>query len=161
MISTFELPSSRKHQTYVDFFTGFMKLSFCSIFAMSCLVFLLPSLAQAEAPMSVAGAKTIDTEQAKKFFDEGMLFVDTRNSEIFNGGHIQRAVHLDLQGRFTKSALSSMITKDDGVVLYCDGANCGRSAIAAQKAVRWGFSKVYYYRDGYPVWKESGYPVEQ
>ncbi len=125
------------------------------------VMIVLPSAVQAEAPMSVPGATTIDTDEAKKFFDEGVLFVDTRNSEIFNRGHIERAVHLDLQSRFTKSALSSIIGKDDKVILYCDGAHCGRSAIAAQKALRWGFTKVYYYREGFPVWRNRGLPVTQ
>ena len=24
----------------------------------------------------------------------------------------------------------------------------------------WGFKRVYYFSEGFPVWKEAGYPVE-
>jgi rhodanese-related sulfurtransferase len=35
-----------------------------------------------------------------------------------------------------------------------------RSSDATKLAVGWGFSKVYYYRDGFPAWKAAGNPVE-
>ena len=34
------------------------------------------------------------------------------------------------------------------------------SAFASAKALKWGFSKVYYFAGGYPAWVDNGYPVE-
>ena len=50
--------------------------------------------------------------------------------------------------------------KDEAVVMYCNGHNCMRSSKASAMAVGWGYSKIYYFRDGFPAWKDAGYPVE-
>lgn len=35
-----------------------------------------------------------------------------------------------------------------------------RSSLAVGKAVEWGYTKVYYFRDGFIGWRAGGYPVE-
>jgi len=46
------------------------------------------------------------------------------------------------------------------IVIYCNGEDCLRSAKASKMAIGWGFTKIYYYRDGFPAWKKAGYPIE-
>ena len=49
--------------------------------------------------------------------------------------------------------------KDEEVVIYCHGPSCGHSSIACANAVSWGYTKVYYFRDGFPGWKAAGHPT--
>jgi rhodanese-related sulfurtransferase len=123
---------------------------------------LVAGTARAEtlSPESVPGATTIDTSKAKEVFDKGGVFVDVRRIGEWDAGRIAGAVHLELEQAFNQESLGKAAGKDKPVVFYCNGAKCPRSAVACEKALGWGYSKVYYFRDGYPAWKTAGNPVE-
>jgi rhodanese-related sulfurtransferase len=118
------------------------------------------STVQADSPTQVEGATTVDAATAKTLFDRGVLFVDVRGSDHYSAGHILGAVDLNLVTAFDEAALTKVASKDQEVVIYCDGPTCFRSSTACEMAVSWGFKKVYYFRDGYPGWKAAGYPVK-
>jgi rhodanese-related sulfurtransferase len=112
------------------------------------------------SPLTVEGATSITTKQAKKLFDAGALFVDVRSDKAWNAGRIADAVLLDIKSKFTELNLLAEMKKTDPAIMYCNGETCLRSAKGAMLAVKWGFTNIYYYRDGYPAWKKAGYPVE-
>jgi rhodanese-related sulfurtransferase len=112
------------------------------------------------SPQAVDGATTVSAAEAKDLFDNGTLFVDTRKDKDWNAGRIPDAVHLDVKKVLSEDTLSNEVKKDEAVVMYCNGESCMRSSKASAMAVEWGFSKVYYFRDGFPAWKSAGYPVE-
>jgi len=118
------------------------------------------SMASDISPLTVDGAKTIDAAQAKDLFDKGVVFIDLRKQVDWDAGRIPDAIHLDVKSAFTKEALLSEITAADPVVMYCNGEKCMRSSKGSAMAVTWGYSNVYYFRDGFPAWKSAGYPVE-
>lgn len=120
----------------------------------------LPVIASELSPQTVDGATTVDSAQAKELFDSGALFVDSRKDSDWDAGRIPDAVHLELKSNFTEATLNDEANIGDSVVCYCNGESCKRSSVCSEKAVEWGFSKVYYYRDGFPAWKAAGYPVE-
>jgi len=128
---------------------------------------LLPAsavLAQSElvesSVESVAGATTVDSAAAKKLFDQGAVFVDLRKANAWDAGRVAGAVHLELQEKFNQEALEKAAKKTEPVVFYCSGITCPRSAKACEKALSWGYGKVYYYREGFPGWQKAGFPVE-
>jgi rhodanese-related sulfurtransferase len=112
------------------------------------------------SPLTVDGAKTVNTDEAKKLFNSGALFVDTRKDADWDAGRVADAVHLNIKSNFTEQTLLAELNKGEPVVLYCNGERCMRSSNACKKAVAWGFSNVYYYRDGFPAWKSAGHPSE-
>mgnify|MGYP000238797008 CR=1 FL=1 len=112
------------------------------------------------SPMQIEGAKTVSVVEAKKLFDEGVIFVDVRSDKDFDAGRIPDSLHLNSKSSFSEESLSEEVGKTEGVLIYCNGENCMRSSKASVLSVQWGFSKVYYFRDGYPAWKLAGYPVE-
>ena len=112
------------------------------------------------SPESVDGATTVDAAAAKALFDQGALFVDVRTAKGFDAGRIPDAVLLDLKKNYTKESLGAEAAAGDPIVIYCNGINCWRSAKAAKKAISWGYTKVNYFRGGFPAWKKAGYPVE-
>ena len=112
------------------------------------------------SPMMVDGAKTVTTKEAKKLFDDGALFIDVRKDKDWNAGRVSDAVQLNIKTVLSEETLSAEMKKGDPAVVYCNGERCLRSSNAAKKAVAWGFTNIYYYRDGFPAWKSAGYPVE-
>ena len=112
------------------------------------------------SPLSVAGATTVTPEKAKELFDKGVLFVDVRRESEYEAGRIPGAVNLELEKVFKKESLMKQAKPDEPVVMYCNGPKCMRSSEASEKAVSWGFTKVYYLREGFPAWQSAGYPVE-
>ena len=127
----------------------------------TAVVGLLAGPAFAElAPLSVDGATTISVEQAATLFDKGVAFVDVRSASDFEGGRIPGAHLLDSDSDFSEDALAAIVALDDPVVMYCNGVHCGRSSGACERAVSWGFTKVYYFREGFPAWDEAGLPIE-
>lgn len=120
----------------------------------------ITSAADKISPLAVAGTTAVTTNEAKKLFDSGALFVDVRSTKAWNIGRISDAVLLDIKSNFTEASLTAEAKKTDAIVIYCNGEDCLRSAKASKMAVGWGFTKVNYYRDGFPAWKKAGYPIE-
>ena len=118
------------------------------------------TIAGDKSPESIEGATTVDTAKAKELFDDGVVFVDMRSNKDWDAGRIPDAEYLELKTKFTEASLVEVLKKDEPVVMYCNGHNCLRSSKATTLAVSWGFSKVYYYRDGFPAWKAAGNPTE-
>ena len=116
--------------------------------------------AKADSPATVAGATTIDTQKAKQLFVQGIKFIDVRSNSDWEAGRIPLATHIELHHQFTPENLAQVIAKDEPVVFYCNSLKCHRSAHASKKAVSWGYTKVYYYRTGYPAWRNALNPVE-
>lgn len=119
-----------------------------------------------ESPLTVAGASTVTTAQAKALFDKGVAFIDPRKDTDFKEGHIPDAVHLDVEGKSNSLTEETLLKalggrKDADAVVYCNGVTCLRSAHALVKAAAWGFTKLHYYRDGLPAWAAAGLPVER
>ncbi|MCW8929787.1 MAG: rhodanese-like domain-containing protein [Gammaproteobacteria bacterium] len=131
-----------------------------TVFVLSLISAPLTFAGDEISPMTVDGAKTVTTEEAKKLFDEGVLFIDVRKDKDWNAGRISDAVQLNIKTKLSEETMSAEMKKDDPAVVYCNGERCMRSSNAAKKAVSWGFTNIYYYRDGFPAWKSAGYPVE-
>ncbi len=110
------------------------------------------------APQEVSGARTISTATASLLLNMGYPFVDVRGKSDFDKGHLPEAHHLSVKSdAFTAENLVKIAAMDHAIVFYCNGVACMGSAMAAEKAVRWGWQKVFYYREGYKGWREAGY----
>jgi len=112
------------------------------------------------SPETVEGATSVDAAKAKELFDAGVIFVDTRKDADWAAGRIPEAVHLDVKKVMNEQTLGENAKKGEAVVMYCNGEKCMRSSKASAMAVSWGYTQVYYFRDGFPAWKTAGYPVE-
>lgn len=112
------------------------------------------------SPETVQGATTVDTVKAKSLFDDEVVFLDVRKDSDWEAGRVPGAIHIELKKKLNEASMLEEIKKDEAVVIYCNGASCLRSSKASKMAVGWGFSKVYYFRDGFPAWKAASYPVE-
>lgn len=138
-----------------------MKKTSLYFFSILMAIFATQALAAKKvSPMTVEGTTVVDTAKTKALFDKGALFVDVRSNKDWAAGRIPDAVHLELKKVFSETTLGKELKKDEALVIYCNGESCLRSSKASALAAGWGFTKVYYYRDGFPAWKASGYPTE-
>ena len=144
-------------------------MSLRTLTGIETLLILLLSFACASAdaantdyrsPEHVDGAETIVAARARELFDQGVKFIDVRNSRLYARRHIPGAHHLDLKHVYNEQTLAAVAGKDEPIVVYCSGVKCSRSYRASEKAVSWGYSKVYYFRGGIVDWREAGYPIE-
>ena len=76
--------------------------------------------------------------------------VDVRTPREYKGGHIGKAINIDLfQGGSFRQAIEKL-DKNKAVYLYCRSGS--RSKKAAQKILDMGFEKVYDLKGGYMHW---------
>ena len=131
------------------------------LFLLLILLFCFVNTSKADnlAPEKIEGARTINTVTAKLLFDKGYHFIDVRGLDDFKIGHIPDAYHLSIKSDFEEQNLSAIVKKIQPVVIYCNGILCMGSSIAIKKAIDWGWSNIFYYREGIRDWKQQGYSV--
>lgn len=110
------------------------------------------------SPLEVPGAKTIDADEARWMFDDGVKFIDVRNPRLFARGHVPGAYHLDLKYAYTLQALEAVADRNEPIVIYTSNTKCPRAYHASRKALEWGYRKVYYFRNGIVEWRRLDFP---
>lgn len=103
----------------------------------------------------------IDVDTAKQYFDDGgYLFLDAREPELYEEGHIPGAVnwYFDEFDQYHER-YRGQITTDMPVVSYCISETCDESSILAQSLIYEYFQEVYLFSGGIDEWEFQGYPV--
>jgi len=125
---------------------GLFSVSFSSVFA--------------EAPKVIQGTTTIDVNQAFDLYQQGAVFIDVRDKRDWESGHIQGALHLDFTAEeFIALYSNDAIDRATPIVFYCDSPLHNAGAMASYFAAEWGYSSVYYFRDGYYSWLAMDAPM--
>ena len=84
------------------------------------------------------------------------LLVDARNPEEYREAHIPGAINIPQKHLADYLGLLPS-DKNSEIIFYCNGLKCGKSKKAAKKAVKFGYTNVWVYAEGMPVWEERGY----
>jgi rhodanese-related sulfurtransferase len=123
-------------------------------------------------PASLNGGKVVDVKAAKKLWDtKNAHFFDMRSAVNFGKGHIPGAIALPYKenSAFTADFDSSVdkmdITmlpsdKTTAIIFYSDGPTGWKSYKAAVLAIKAGYKKVNWFREGFAGWKGDSHPVE-
>lgn len=88
--------------------------------------------------------------------DATTLFIDVREPNEWNLGHIPAAVHIP-RG-ILESNIEAAAQRDQRIVLYCASGN--RSAFAAETLQQMGYRDVASMAGGFRGWVEAGGDVE-
>jgi PQQ-dependent catabolism-associated CXXCW motif protein len=126
----------------------------------------------APTPTSIPGARTVTTEQLREAILSGrrqFLLLDAW--EDFGHQGPPGALHLPyagVPGNFNDRAqaqLAQQLYQITGgnfaypLVFFCAGSNCWESYNAVLRAVRLGYSNVYWYRGGVAAWTAARLPL--
>jgi rhodanese-related sulfurtransferase/uncharacterized membrane protein YphA (DoxX/SURF4 family) len=118
-------------------------------------------------PKQTSGIIKVDLAEAGVLFDEGYQFVDARNADSYNDGHIPGAYNLDFYDFDNRFA---SFQKDHGptipLVVYCQGVSgtrnedtCETSKLLAERLKQMGRSNVLLFEQGWEFWEKSGKPA--
>jgi sulfur-carrier protein adenylyltransferase/sulfurtransferase len=88
---------------------------------------------------------------------DGALFVDVRELDEWDEGHIPGAVHIP-RGSLESRIERALPDRTRPVVVYCAGGN--RSIFAARTLEELGYERVASLAGGFTDWKRSGFPVQ-
>jgi rhodanese-related sulfurtransferase len=135
----------------------FIWVLFCTIIGFSQF-----SYANKVSPLEVPGAKSVNVQEVKELWMKGILCIDPRSKSDWEAGRIPGALHMMSKSEHysAETVLRFTGSYDVPVISYCNAENCLRAANLARDLVSWGFTNVYYFRDGFPAWKNAGYPYE-
>ena len=117
----------------------------------------------AAANAAVAGA-SVD-EAAQLAGKDGVVFLDVREPNEWQAGHVPGAVHVPrglLEFKADPGLPAAHVKALDPakkVVVYC--ASGGRSALAAKTLQDMGYPDVVNMQGGFGAWSQAGKPVER
>lgn len=117
-------------------------------------------MTRTQGEFDVKGATKVSVAEAKALQERGVPLIDVRAHSDYANGHLPGAVNLSLIVDLSRETLATVAGPNDEVVLYCHGKYCPVSAYASAKAVKWGWTHVFYFAGGFPAWQDAGYPVE-
>lgn len=98
----------------------------------------------------------ISLDQARQLWEEGISFLDTRQQDVYEAGHVSGAFHLSADMVLDDAPVMMMIDPDATIVLYCEGGECDASHNTATLLGQLGFSKIHIMTAGYDAWAEAG-----
>src|SRR5262245_33719741 len=133
--------------------------------AAPCVLLVLSIIAAAVGPADgdhLRGVALIDADVLKAWIDEGrqILVIGSRVAGEDREGHIPTAISVPAH---TMDKHRHTFPGDHAypLVFYCNGwPECKKSHEASTKAVEWGYTRVYWLREGLPAWQVKRYPLE-
>jgi len=104
--------------------------------------------------------RSITTDQALLLYNEGILFVDARDIEEYEEGHIPRALSSEDFMELTFQ-IEEVQSKSDPIVTYCGGGECAKSEDLAYDLQATGYNQIYIYLGGWMEWENKGFEIEK
>lgn len=122
-------------------------------------------------PTHLPGAKIISAAEARLLIEKGVPVYDVRVPEEYQHSHVPGAISVPYNESSAKEvgfevaddqfALNRLPKdKNAAFMMYCDGTICWKSYKSAVMAINAGWKNVYWFRGGFPEWKEAGLPIE-
>lgn len=122
-------------------------------------------------PTTLPGAKIISAAEAKALIAKGLPVYDVRVEEEYHTAHVPGAISVPYKEGSAKEVgfdqgddqfALNKLPKDKNApfIMYCDGTICWKSYKSTVMAIQAGWKNVYWFRGGFPEWKEAGLPTE-
>lgn len=107
-----------------------------------------------------AQIKEITIPQVKALMDAATLplFIDTREDNEWQRGHLPHAIHIG-RGVIERDIETQVPDKTTPMILYCGGGY--RSALAAESLQKMGYTQVLSMAGGWRGWNDAGFEVIQ
>lgn len=121
-------------------------------------------------PRALPGATVVDAKTVQQLLQSGAQYIDTRTEAEFRAGRVPGAKlvpyvekspkEADYDPSLDKFDLTQLpADKSVPVIFACNGAECWKSYKASHAAVKAGYTKVHWFRGGFPEWRSAGLQV--
>jgi rhodanese-related sulfurtransferase len=122
-------------------------------------------------PRALPGATVVDAPTVAKLLEGGARYIDTRTEAEFKAGHVGGAKLVPYVEKSAKDA-DFNATQDQfdvaqlgadraaPLIFACNGAECWKSFKASHAALKAGYTKVHWFRGGFPEWRTAGLKAE-
>lgn len=122
-------------------------------------------------PREQPGATVVDANTVTEMLKRGANYIDTRTDTEFKAGRVpgSRLVpyvekspkEADFDPKLDQFDLSKLPQQRDAELIFaCNGAECWKSFKASHAAVKAGYTKVHWFRGGFPEWRAAGQKIE-
>ena len=102
----------------------------------------------------------IDINIAKKLFDKNVLFIDARDEESYNEGHIPNSLCNDDFDSLVVQ-LEKIIKIDEQFVVYCSDSDCGSSEDLSYELQTIGYNNILLFKGGWKEWVDADYKQDE
>ncbi len=144
--------------------------SFCIAALASTILISVTALAD-ETPSTVKGVEIIDSAKAKSLMDSGVKMYDVRVANEYAESHIKDTISIpyknnstntvDFDGKLDVWDISKLpADKAQPIIIQGNSPIGWRHYKASVLAVKAGYKKVYWLRNGIAEWKSKGLPME-
>jgi len=113
------------------------------------------------APESIQNVIIVSAEQLIETLLEkpDLLIIDSRKKSEYIKGHIEGSINI-LNTELKRADLERLSPdKSKAILFYCNGARCLRSSDSINKAKKWGYNNLIWFRGGWKEWAEKRLPV--
>ncbi|OJZ17504.1 MAG: rhodanese [Thiobacillus sp. 65-29] len=121
-------------------------------------------------PTALPGAKVIGAAEARDLMAKGVPVYDVRDDEAYKNGYVPGSIHVPYKEGSAKEVgfdaaddqfSLNRLPKDKNapLIMYCDGTICWKSYKSAIMAMNAGWKNIYWFRGGFPEWKEAGFTI--
>lgn len=118
--------------------------------------------AEVESKLGIVEIGLAEALRFHRYGQEFMLWLDARNDELFQAGHIAGALQIHYYEQQPYLAAFSQAVAERNpmaLVVYCKGKDCHDSHFLAEDLQKQGFNTIFVYRDGFEDWVKAGGPV--
>lgn len=122
---------------------------------------LLASTNFGKASVSIGGARVIKAEEILKLavIDEEMVILDVRNSELHTKGNIAWSETFSPDPASLKYMGKKIADRQTSIIVY-GNRNSSTAAKSAKKLAAYGYKNVYWFKGGFPEWKEKSLKID-
>ena len=122
---------------------------------------VLQEITTFSVPDTMTEPMAISLEFAKYLFDSTVaIFIDARDVEDYEGGHIQNAVNIPYDYYEDYEDVIDSLDIKVVYVIYCNGEECSLSMDLAEYLFNeLLFEKVLIFEGGWPQWRDAQYPI--
>lgn len=147
-----------------------LALALCASVLHSALSYAEPD----EVPVSCPDIGIVSAEEVQSLLPRARI-IDTRAVHDFLAGHLPSAIHVPYRERSAREInydpsqdgipefLSRLhkfaADKNATMIFYCNGLTCWKSYKGARAALKDGYHRVYWFRDGMAGWNAKKFEV--
>ena len=121
---------------------------------------VIEEVASFSLPDDMSGPMMVNLEFTKYHFDTGSaIFIDARDSEDYEAGHIQNAINIPYDYYEDYEDVIDGLDYEGIYIIYCSGEECSLSIdLADYLYTDKLIDKLLIFEGGWPQWRDAGYP---